>query len=79
MREDSGFEESLKTVADPEGEGVPFEELFENFAEVAAQVAGKNHPGPDVVPITESSGNTEDLVIEELFRLFEEAKKMQPC
>ena len=64
-REESGFYQDLETVADPKDELVGVDEFLDRSAEVMNQLIGEDNAGGDIVAITESAGDREDLIVGE--------------
>src|SRR5262249_23649288 len=54
------------------------QELAERAGEARTELSTEDRPGPDIVAITETAGNAEDLKLAEQFGTFEDAEEVHP-
>ena len=74
--QDARFEQRLKPVADAQHKLVCREKPLDGVAQMTAKLAGENDARSDVVAVTETAGNAENLVLVEQLGLFDQPEEV---
>ena len=74
----AGLQDRLKPVADSQNEFVSQQKLPHCVVQLSSQLTREDHAGSQIVTVTESTRDTQNLVLTEPRRVFQQSKQMQP-
>jgi len=70
--QEAALDEHLEPVADAQDQPVGGQELLDHVGQVMDQLVGEDFAGGDVVAVTETTGDRQNLVIRQALRVLDE-------